>query len=290
MSKSIPDPRLGHARDMARLGHPLFCVAQGPEQWPSWKHATHHGNQRRLAVRRHTDALAAVLGRQVALVDVDPRNGGDTGLVARLLADCAAPVVALIDTGGGGEHHYVWKGDHRLRTRKNIMPGVDLLAEGSACFIPGGAPRDKHGGVRYEVRWSKLATMDSGHILDCSGFLDLLEWMRPPAKRAEAVSAPPTALSPSKGIRNPRAYVEGALRRAERQIMAAPPHGRNSVIHLTSHGIGGVLGYLRVDSVTIQRAEQRLVDAARQVGHHPSEVRSSLREGLRHPYLPRQRT
>jgi hypothetical protein len=64
----------------------------------------------------------------IAVVDIDPRNGGDL----RLAGQFTGP---LAETGSGGRHAYL-AADVTIPKLPDILPGVDLQAEGSYVLAP----------------------------------------------------------------------------------------------------------------------------------------------------------
>jgi hypothetical protein len=64
----------------------------------------------------------------IAVVDIDPRNGGDL----RLAGQFTGPVA---ETGSGGLHAYL-AADVTIPKRPALLPGVDLQAEGSYVLAP----------------------------------------------------------------------------------------------------------------------------------------------------------
>jgi hypothetical protein len=77
--------------------------------------------------------IAIVCGRvsELAVLDEDPRHGGD-----RSLARYPLPEGPVVLTGGGGRHFYfALNGEHVPRIGA-LLPGVDLLGEGALATAP----------------------------------------------------------------------------------------------------------------------------------------------------------
>jgi hypothetical protein len=105
-----------------------------------WQKMTGEGNHDRIARFQAGMALCANTGSVVAVVDVDPRNGGDVVKVRDLLATLGVRIFAEIATPGGGRHFYiaghpalpmVHDGSRRdlastrARSRPGLGPGLD---------------------------------------------------------------------------------------------------------------------------------------------------------------------
>lgn len=77
-------------------------------------------------------------GGSLAVVDVDPRHGGDTSLGEWEEAHSPLPATFTVRTGGGGLHLYFSTAEP-LSCRTGFLPGVDLKAEGGYVVGPGSA-------------------------------------------------------------------------------------------------------------------------------------------------------
>lgn len=91
------------------------------------------------------DALIALTGQGIDVIDVDERNGGfDT---FEQLKDSVGEVVAQVSTPSGSFHLYVTSTGHpTIRDG-----GIDYLAEGSLVYLPG-TRRPKYNGKGYSWR------------------------------------------------------------------------------------------------------------------------------------------
>ena len=134
-----------------------------PRGWPT---LTAEGNWARIAEIRWGGALCAICGKPIAVVDVDPRNGGDIENVHALLAMLKVRIFAEITTPGGGKHFYVaghedlpstsWKKGDELAD----FPGVDIQSHGGNVFLPFTA-RLKYPGKGYTVEFDDLEALAS---------------------------------------------------------------------------------------------------------------------------------
>lgn len=92
--------------------------------------------------------LALATGRGVAVLDVDPRNGGDASFHALFHE---LPFTLTVHTGGGGTHYYF---SYDIASRPDLRSwdvdcGLELKAEGRLVILPGSS---HHSGERY--RWA----------------------------------------------------------------------------------------------------------------------------------------
>ena len=81
----------------------------------------------------------------IAVVDVDPRNGGNESLADLLAEHGQFPDTAEVATGGGGRHFYF--ACSQKVPKRELAPGVDLLGDGANVCAP---PSLHVSGGRYE--------------------------------------------------------------------------------------------------------------------------------------------
>jgi hypothetical protein len=112
-------------------------------------------------------ALCATCGGPLAVIDVDPRNGGDIEKVRALLAELEVRIFAEVDTPGGGKHFYVAGCPELATVHSNPkgeqlpgFPGVDIQSAGTNVFLPG-TLRPRYGGKGYSIVYDDLAAL--GH-------------------------------------------------------------------------------------------------------------------------------
>lgn len=72
----------------------------------------------------------------LAVLDIDPRHGGDESLASWEAENAQLPETFRVKTGGGGEHLY-FSTREPIAGRGNLFPGVDLKAEGGYVVGPG---------------------------------------------------------------------------------------------------------------------------------------------------------
>ena len=88
----------------------------------------------------------------LAVLDIDPRNGGDTELERLIDTYGALPKTYVVSTGGGGWHYYFRIDNQQYDLPKNLAPGVELLRNGYVIAPPSDTSNSKSGGGLYTVR------------------------------------------------------------------------------------------------------------------------------------------
>ena len=74
-------------------------------------------------------------GGYLAVLDIDPRNDGDSSVEELEQKHGPLPVTVTVRTGGGGWHHY-FSSPEPVRSRKDLAPGIDLKAVGGYVVAP----------------------------------------------------------------------------------------------------------------------------------------------------------
>ena len=160
-----------------------------PDGWQSLRPS---GNEQRLATfEEYRDALCLNTGSPVAVVDVDPRNGGDIEKVRGLLARLKVRIFAEVDTPGGGKHFYVAGHPDLVSTHSTAdnqrlpdYPGVDIQSFGCNVYLPG-TGRPKYDGRDYTVVSDELNQLPLLGEDDDGGAEALADWVA--EQRAKSV-------------------------------------------------------------------------------------------------------
>jgi hypothetical protein len=129
--------------------HPLGALAPH-----GWKDASCYGpTVRRWFTTRPMANLGVVLGpSRLAVIDVDPRNGGNDSIEKLIGQHGPLPPTLHLLTGGGGDH-YIYADPHREVRSHKPMPGIDILAGAALIVVP---PSRHRSGELY--RWPKWPT------------------------------------------------------------------------------------------------------------------------------------
>ena len=137
--------------DLDRLHVPLWMACPGGSEFSrgsGWQQTNWRFNSCQVGGWNPERALCANTGGAIAVVDVDPRNGGDIEAVRQLLADLTVRIFAEVITPGDGRHFYLAM--HKdLASAHQIpdYPGLDVQARGCNVFLPG-TRRPKYDGAR----------------------------------------------------------------------------------------------------------------------------------------------
>jgi hypothetical protein len=107
-------------------------------------------------------AIMARTGGNVAVVDVDPRNGSDIDKTRQLLDGLDIRIFAEVATPSGGRHFYV-AGHPELPSCSalNGWPGLDVLSFGKLVFLVG-TQRPKYNGAGYRIISDDLEALADG--------------------------------------------------------------------------------------------------------------------------------
>lgn len=136
----------------------------------------------------------------MAVVDIDPRNGGDE--VWQMAVDEAGAEMfdtPTVETGGGGYHRYLLTNGRDIPNRK-LGPGVDLISKTGYVVVP---PSIHSNGKKY--RW-KLAPSDVP-------FADLPDWVLEMGAPSKGRAAPIEDVIPDGTRGETLASLAGSMRR-----------------------------------------------------------------------------
>ena len=209
----------------------------------------------RRTVRRAVLAIRTGTVSGLAVVDIDPRNGGriDTGLMT---------ATAAVATGGGGWHLYYRHPGHPLPAGLPGHPGVDIKADGGYVV----APPSVHPGTGMPYQWANHRPVSE----------------MPPALRAaltpppQPVPAPLRAVLPAReggGISSPAALLAAHLRAVQRA-----PEGKRRV---TLYGAArGAARMVIAGAITEHDARATLTAAGQAAGQTGRDIRAAINGGF----------
>jgi hypothetical protein len=145
------------ARSLATAGIPVFVAYPDPakpgDYKPRGEWQKTSPNPAYVNAWKPGLALCAVMGQGLDLIDIDPRNGGDTQALNGIMPE----VLAVAATPAGGEHLFV--ASMGVRSRDDVLPGIDVKAgdlDGQGrgfAFIAPTVRVSKTTGERVAYRW-----------------------------------------------------------------------------------------------------------------------------------------
>ena len=91
-------------------------------------------------------AVATGIRAGVIVLDVDPRHRGDESLAELLAAHSTLPDTVVQLTGGGGEHYVFRHPGGQITNRSNVVPGIDVRADGGYVLVE---PSNHRSGGEY---------------------------------------------------------------------------------------------------------------------------------------------
>jgi len=119
---------LAAARALVAAGVPVFRAPADPANRlgfalpPGWQHAPLDAGV--VDTWRPGDALCAVMGHALDLIDIDPRSGGETSAAQLATAGILPRHYATASTPSGGRHLFV--AAMHVGSRDDFMPGIDV--------------------------------------------------------------------------------------------------------------------------------------------------------------------
>jgi hypothetical protein len=284
--QTMPDhvPTLPAALALAAEGYPVFLLGRSkrpvancalcpkaetdPTHDPeACDHLTCHGfyaatrDPARITAmhQRVPGALLAIrtgLPSGVAVIDIDPRNGGaiDRDLM---------PPTRAVRTGSGGWHLYYRHPGGDLSSKLRDHPGVDIKADGGYVV----APPSIHPSTRQPYRWT--------------GGRPVIEMPRALVELSRPVDAPAvspvgtvTPLGRGEGISDPAALLAANLA----AIANALEGTRRNTIYGAARGVARMVA---VGALTADDAYTALYQAGRAAGQTDRDTRAAIVGGFR---------
>lgn len=202
------------ARDLTRAGVPVFVARQATNPDGTWRADGGTGgcgywfpkgwestpaDPTTLDAYNPGDALGAVMGHHLDLLDVDPRNGGDDSRAQLVEAGMWPTVYAAAATPSGGTHEFITP--LGAGSRDGVRPGLDVKGgrpDGAGrgfAFIAPTVRLSKVTGKPVPYTWTTEPMMGELNPGDDSGEAlgDLVRQTLAPASTTAAASANPFA-------------------------------------------------------------------------------------------------
>ncbi|WP_433299028.1 bifunctional DNA primase/polymerase [Actinoplanes sp. CA-030573] len=201
--------------------------------------------------------LAIRTGRAagIAVIDIDPRNGG------RVLPDLMPPT-RCVGTGSGGWHLYYRHPGGTLGAKLRGHPGIDVKADGGYVV----APPSIHPDTRQPYRW-----VGDRAVIEMPP--PLIEACRP----IEPPAAPPATVTPlgrGKGISDPAALLAANLA----AIARAPEGSRRNTVYGAARGVARMV---TAGAITAADGYTALYAAGRAAGQTDRDTRAAILGGFR---------
>ncbi|OJF10054.1 bifunctional DNA primase/polymerase [Couchioplanes caeruleus] len=227
--------------------HGFYAATRDPHRITAMVHAVPGGM---LAIRTgHVSDLA--------VIDIDPRNGG------RILPDLMTPT-RCVYTGSGGWHLYYRHPGGTLAAKLRGYPGIDIKADGGYVV----APPSLHPSTRRPYRWV-------GHWPVNEMPAPLIASARPAeAPPAATPAARPTPTTNGQGISSPPALLAAHL-----DAVARAPEGRRRT---TLYGAArGVARMVAAGALTHHDAYAALYDAGLRAEQVHRDIHAAIVGGFR---------
>jgi hypothetical protein len=203
-------------------------------------------------------AIATGTTAGLAVVDIDPRNGG------RIDRALMTPT-ATVATGGGGWHLYYRHPGHPLRPALPGHPGVDIKADGGYVV----APPSAHPLTGQPYRWvggrtvGEMPSALRAALTPAPALAPALSSLRAdlPARAAEGISSPPALLT--------------ALLKT---VQAAPEGRRRHTLYGAARGVARMVA---AGALSYEQAEAALTAAGQAAQQTPREIRAAISGAFR---------
>lgn len=202
----------------------------------------------------------------LAVLDVDPRHGGEDSLVALREDAGELPRTFVVKTGGGGWHYYFkHPGTKVPSVGGKLGPGLDTRGDGGYVLAP---PSNHLSGGSY--LWSPDAPADMAVFPDF-----LLDLLKGPAAPAAPPPVPSTRPDRMVGPGNP--YGLRGLELECDHVARAPEGTRNMALNRAAFSVGQLVAGGELDQ---GHAYESLLAAARSSGLGDGEAKRTISSGL----------
>jgi len=217
----------------------------------------------------------------LAVLDIDPRAGGNASLAELEARVGVLPGTALVVTGSNGSHLYFrHPGEHITSRAHSLGRGLDVKADGGQVIAP---PSVHPCGCRYAWCGNVAGMLAAG---DVDGYLapwptaQLARAAAPPADAGAAAALGPFVVVPP--ARPPRrtggsASPDAPLLGLVKAVLAGREGERNQLLHWASCRVGEHIAAGRMDEIAVDA----LAEAARRSGLDEREITGTIRSGLR---------
>ncbi len=207
------------------------------------------------AVPRGLLAIRTGTASGLAVVDIDPRNGGE--LLPELM-----PPTRCVRTGSGGWHLYYRHPGGQLAAKLHGHPGIDVKGDGGYVV----APPSVHPATGQPYRWigdRAVVEMPPPLLAACR-----------PIEPTAAPAATVTPMTAGRGISSPAALLQAHL-----DAVATAPEGRR---RHTLYGVArGVARMVAAGVLTYAAAYEALYDAGVRAQQTHRDIHAAITGGFR---------
>jgi len=212
-------------------------------------------------------AVATGAVSELIVLDIDSKHGRDgrASLAPLLLAQGGFPLTWISHTPSGGQHVFFRHPGGRVLNRVDLLPGVDVRADGGAVA----APPSGGGGYRWFEPPGRHPLADPPAWL-----LDLLTSSGVPKRTS------PTILR----FRSPAhraAYAQQVVVREYERVANAPAGTRNMALFLAACRLGELIPALLSEPLAIEALERGAAASGLTADGGARSVRATIRSGLR---------
>jgi hypothetical protein len=215
-------------------------------------------------------ANVGVVTTGMVVLDIDPRHGGDESLAKLIREHGQLPETVEALTGGGGRHLIFAHPGGVIRSRNNLLAGIDVKADGGYIVAP---PSNHISGGTYSWR--------PGHAPDQRPAADMPTWLLQMVTQPRQ-STPPCAPFPP-GDELDR-LMTGAGQYVAKAVAASEGSRNNAAFNLAGHLLA-----FQTDTTHLRLTEPQVLDLLRTWNHRNSPpldedelakaVRSAARNG-----------
>ncbi|RKR91770.1 bifunctional DNA primase/polymerase-like protein [Micromonospora pisi] len=203
----------------------------------------------------------------LVVVDIDPRNGGDTAM-RNLIVAGLLPATAHVVTGSGGRHLYYQHPGTPIpcsqgKPGMGLGPGIDVKADGGYVVLPPSV----HPATGRRYRWipgRQVEEMPPALVQAC----------QPAVPAPPPTPAAPISTREVGGISHPDRLLAAHLD----AITRAPEGTRRTTLYGAARGVARMVA---ADAIDQADAINALTTAGRKAEQTERDIRAAIRDGFR---------
>lgn len=207
----------------------------------------------------------------VVVVDVDPRNGGESSLYRLQRAHGVLPQTVTACTGGGGSHYYFAVPVGAGPVVAKLAEGIDVKVGATGFVVV--PPSLHHSGERY--RWEVPPGLQRP--------VPAPEWLVGLLVKPQRARKPPRARRSTSWRRRrfcgySSEYCSTALDGEVEAVRSAPEGERNTTLNRAAFNLGTLVG--AGGDIDVDEVIDALVEAGAEAGLDDAEVEATITSGL----------